>query len=1215
MKRLLQAILASVLCFGFIGMQPVSAKPAFEKNRVHGLVKAINEKRIDRMNIPFRGNKAAELTAMMNKSGVRKAPDITQSFSDTDYFDYLEGPDGSVWYATGEFDFEYIQHEYYTDRYLKSFKYTIYDTFFNKIGEIKDKVEYKEDETRAVLYDIAPYVTQKFFNYDNNYEVIFCLSMNTQSNSNRDYSIAYSIGGQKDDDGNDVPVAMYDGLVCDAVNSATDRWSENFYLSFATEEKDDSKLDSPNWIDYLSTFKSVYRTYKKASYSGGPQLVAEKKIRLMDLPGDQMNASPLITFARDGKAYFVYSQYEKSYFVDPVGVDESVTEDNNLIVEINSIGFYDNALKEEKRISIPVDQTFDDDKVLYTFYSIGNLGFDRDIIVDGDDYKVVVAKQKYSTANDDATVDSYYIYNSDGEREKTLAEDILGFISMSDVKGFEHQYMFITVSSMGYVLSFVDVPSGEVAAIFPSMVDGYSLSSYVDRVPAALGYKYAFKAMNPKVEDGDAIEEVVWLDSDGKLIEVDKINLGKDVAMAQIYLEQSVLSPYVCNTDDEREYMFLVKRYINGASSGTVTHLYITAANTFDVLFDLTGNDDKGSFIQAAPIIESENPVMVIIYDKNGKYNTDVYSLPFTRFAGGDGSVENPYLISTPGDFREIGKKLSANYRIANDIDFSDFALSTVAGTFTGSIDGNGKTLSNITMSGLAGMFEYLSEGSSVKNLNLYNVNVDCSGHSLAGTLAASVLGSKIENVHVYALNVTADSESDPVFGGIVGRATNFTEISNSSVSGVINLPESSVGGIVGETRTSTSVVAASFVGTIIGDSEVGGIVGAASNNVDSFTDCHVDAAITAKNTVGGIAGLSARAAITRCYVEGSIKATGSDRGYYDNGPCAGGIVGTLGGDFKNSSSPEGDGTPTEKKDPVTFCMVNLTTLEGYAPTIEAAYPNQQTTIHRIVGKSNVNYEPEIVGEDEDYNQIYGDPMPDEAAINNNYAIADLALGLAGATADHNTVEGKSVDAGDLSADWFKNNLKFAYGTSVDAPWNEATDYDPALYYEVSSVINPKEVTVMENKTFDIELLLVRAVPFTEEEFFGNFSYDCDETMVEMTGECTYNNGIAVIGFKALKPGTTTLKMFGAKCEVTVLHDPSLGVDNVIDSADSVVVVANGSGITVKNTASGANVEVYNLSGVKVFNTLSDGSDINVQLASGIYIVKSGNSAVKCLVK
>lgn len=52
MKRLLQAILASVLCFGFIGMQPVSAKPAFEKNRVHELVKAINEKRIDRMNIP-----------------------------------------------------------------------------------------------------------------------------------------------------------------------------------------------------------------------------------------------------------------------------------------------------------------------------------------------------------------------------------------------------------------------------------------------------------------------------------------------------------------------------------------------------------------------------------------------------------------------------------------------------------------------------------------------------------------------------------------------------------------------------------------------------------------------------------------------------------------------------------------------------------------------------------------------------------------------------------------------------------------------------------------------------------------------------------------------------------------------------------------------------------------------------------------------------------
>lgn len=74
-----------------------------------------------------------------------------------------------------------------------------------------------------------------------------------------------------------------------------------------------------------------------------------------------------------------------------------------------------------------------------------------------------------------------------------------------------------------------------------------------------------------------------------------------------------------------------------------------------------------------------------------------------------------------------------------------------------------------------------------------------------------------------------------------------FSAISNSSVNGVINLPASVVGGIVGDTRTTAAVKACSFVGTINGGSGVGGIVGTASNAADSFIDCHVDAALTAK--------------------------------------------------------------------------------------------------------------------------------------------------------------------------------------------------------------------------------------------------------------------------------------------------------------------------------------------------------------------------------
>lgn len=1216
MKRFSYAILATALSVSASAFQPVSAKPRIEQNQLLNVAKSIKSSRESRLKLPFRDKNADALNAMMYKSGIKKAPAVDLEFSDLDNFITLDGPDGLLWYATCEYDFTEIKHDYYVERILNAFKYTIYNSAFEKVGELKDKIEYKDDETGAALYELCPVVSQKFFNYDNNYEVLFTLGVHTEGNVNRYYSIAYSLNGEKDADGNDVPLTTIDGLLVNSVNAAQDSWSENIFMTFSIEESDESKLDSENYLDYLETYKMVLTTYKKASYNGGPQVVAEKKIRYMDLPGDQQNTPALITYAEGGKAYFVYSQYEKSFFVDPVGEDESVTEDNNLFVDIYSMGSYGNEMTLEKHIAIPTEQIVGEDKLLWTYYGVGNLGYSNDIIKEGDDFKLVVAKQKCLITSDDSTTDSYYIYDSEGKQIKTLVEDIDGFVGLSDITGYEHQYMFITLSNMGYLLSFIDVPSGDVVAMLSSVVDGYGLTANVDRVPAGLGYKYAFKVANPVNENGDEIEQVVWIDTNGKILDVDKINLGDNVAMAQMYLNQSVLTPYFFNTDARREYMFLVKRYRNISDSGTDEHLVVAAANEYETLLDVTSDPVKGQLVSILPVAEKENPALILIFGEGNKYAADIYNLPFTRFAGGEGTVDNPYLIATPGDFQQISTAMSAHYRIVDDIDFSGYVLSTVKGSFTGTIDGNGKTLSNITMNNVKGMIEDLSDGSVVKNLNLYNVKINSDDLSIAGTLASSALGAKIDNVHVYALDVCASEGSEPDFGGVVGRATNGSLITNCSVNGVINLPGSKIGGIVAFTRTGSSVLASSFVGTINGGAEVGGIVGSADAPADVIADCHVDAAITALNTIGGIAGVSARANITRCYVEGSIKATGASSKWYDNGPCAGGIVGDLGPDYSKSEGSGNSDSDVEAVDPVTYCLVNLSSLEGYTPEVAPEYPTQHSTIHRIVGRSNANLEPEIIDEDADYNPIYGEPLPEESAINNNYAVADLALGHDGASADHNTVEGKSVDADDLSAEWFTNTLKLAYGTDVNAPWNEISDWDPALHHELASKMNPEEMTVMEQRTFTIDVTIVRAVPFTEEEFFDNFSYECSaEDVVEMTGNATFENGVATVEFKALKPGNATVSMFGSKCEVTVVKDPTLGIDNVTDAADDLIVAVTMTGISVRNVAVGSLVEVYNLSGMKLHATVAAGESVDIDLAPGLYIVKAGNKAVKCMVR
>ncbi|MBQ4136720.1 MAG: hypothetical protein IJD67_01295 [Clostridia bacterium] len=58
-------------------------------------------------------------------------------------------------------------------------------------------------------------------------------------------------------------------------------------------------------------------------------------------------------------------------------------------------------------------------------------------------------------------------------------------------------------------------------------------------------------------------------------------------------------------------------------------------------------------------------------------------------------------LISTPGEFIAISDELDGEYRLANDIDFTDFDFEMIVGAdtpFTGVLDGAGYSLKNITI-------------------------------------------------------------------------------------------------------------------------------------------------------------------------------------------------------------------------------------------------------------------------------------------------------------------------------------------------------------------------------------------------------------------------------------------------------------------------------------------------------------------------------------
>ncbi|MDE5841000.1 MAG: hypothetical protein K2H49_08770, partial [Muribaculaceae bacterium] len=155
--------------------------------------------------MPSQKGKAPAPWSRMHKAQPSKTWSDTQSFAGqrqkriaanftspaSDIFECVDAPDGSIWYAVTSFDSEEIKHEYYTEYEKKGFTITFYDSKFNEIGKVRDKIEFQENEIRCVQVALGAQITQKFFNYDSNYEVMVSLFMNTPEHVTNSRTLAY----------------------------------------------------------------------------------------------------------------------------------------------------------------------------------------------------------------------------------------------------------------------------------------------------------------------------------------------------------------------------------------------------------------------------------------------------------------------------------------------------------------------------------------------------------------------------------------------------------------------------------------------------------------------------------------------------------------------------------------------------------------------------------------------------------------------------------------------------------------------------------------------------------------------------------------------------------------------------------------------------------------------------------------------------------------
>ncbi|MDE6521978.1 MAG: T9SS type A sorting domain-containing protein [Muribaculaceae bacterium] len=1138
----------------------------------------------------------------------RIAPHFTSPASDD--FQYLYGPDGSQWYAICNYDTEDVELEggYATDHLKKGFTYTIYDSKFNEIGKVRDEIKFEGNEIRCAQVELSETVTKKFFRSDDKYEVMVSVSMNTPEHVNNERTYIYAIENLNDGEYSEV-LNVLPGYPVDAIDVSKDRWGEDFYITFLTEKQADPNKDYPSYIDFLAEYKHVLTTYTKGGYNSDPKVFFEHEIRNLDLPGDGMTSPMMLCKKINGKLALIYAHYEKSFFVDPSGMggNEAITPDNRLIIDVYQMNDkYPAEMELINSTKIETIQNTDNPNVYCTYYGIGTLSWDADVDYEGHYTNAgqpafVITTDDYLFSDDDHYNSSYYVYDADGNRIKTIAENTFDYVKMSDIPGYEPQTMFVyTGDEMGF--KFIDLYSCQIITETDLTIKEYGLSTSLDRVATADGYVYASALSTglPGDDDDSTYAPVIWFDTDGEMIRLDKIPTGKGIELAQIYISSFALSPYVFNTDKEIEYMLLVKR--NLGNSSPLQEELLIATPEKGAIYTFTPDKEKGE-IRMVYLMEGKNPELVIVYLNDNKFIADSYTLPFTKFAGGNGTAEDPYLIATAGDLQQIKSAPSSYFKIISDIDCSGVSFSQIE-NFSGVLDGDGHVVSNLLLSSSsqASMFKFC-DGATIKNINFYNTKMLLDGDSEAAILASTSSKTTFDNIHVRRLTARGENYGG-IFGGICAKSWTYTNFTGCEVSGAdIYLPKcNGAGGIVGDIRTSTTITACSFSGNMLANNTVGGIVGTTTTGDEVISNCHVDANLKAENTIGGIVGFLDRSKVKSNYVEGTIEATKASK--WTNAISLGCIAGELEGDWQGNGDV-----------PVVNNLIGVSSLKYPDQSdITEKYPHQLATVHRVVGRSSYNAEPEYDDVDSEGNPIYKNKVRYEEGILNNIVVSDLAV-IDNDFAEK-TLEGTTVDKDEVDSDMLTKTLEFEYGTSISAPWNLQSwyAYDPNLYYENVVFIPTPELTVKKDAVFNIEVAVLTRETLTEELVIEDFMCEFSEDLLEMTGNMTFDGKAMNVEFKAIKEGDAkiSVSILGgtSTCNVKVVND-----QNAVENVSAVSgALSYTSGIL---SAAGCVIKVFDMNG-KLMLAGSDLLDAS-SLSAGVYVATAmdadGNKAAIKFVK
>jgi len=215
-------------------------------------------------------------------------------------------------------------------------------------------------------------------------------------------------------------------------------------------------------------------------------------------------------------------------------------------------------------------------------------------------------------------------------------------------------------------------------------------------------------------------------------------------------------------------------------------------------------------------------------YDENNKIVVkSVERNPITFTLKGEGTSENPYIISSYQQWKEATTKVRQDVyiKLNTDIDFSDkpyYAMGSNSNYLVATIDGGYHKLSNIDMgaTNYFGLVGY-NNGGTFKGFNVENLTISSNSSYVGGIVgynaSGNIMGLNISNVKL---------TGSEYIGGVVGYLNKGT-VNEISISGDIN-GYNNIGGITGYNYLSGNKITSVLVNTNVTASNynVGGVFG-----------------------------------------------------------------------------------------------------------------------------------------------------------------------------------------------------------------------------------------------------------------------------------------------------------------------------------------------------------------------------------------------------